>query len=645
MFYLGDQWVFWNRGRLDRPRLDPWRVTLTDNRVGPVALKQLARLTKQRPAFQVVPTTDEDEDLQAALTGEKVLDFLWRHCKLRKSLHAALLWAQITGAGFWKITWDNAKGQKVQVLADETGKPVMHSETGAPMRPSDVADEQGQLPDGFMPKTIATGDVHVEVISPFEIYPDPIAKEMEDCEWLIQTAVKSTEWVKSHYGQDVQPDADVAAGPAEARLFPSWQMGGTSGYRGVTIKEYWCQPSNQHPKGRRVVWVKGKILFEDINPYPRLPYVMFKGWDVPGRFWPTSVIEQCKSSQTELNKFKSQVTENVHRVGNPALLAARQANIQYSGAPGERIDFDDTVQNAIPSYLQPPQVPQWVIEQIDRAEKSIEEISGQHEVSNAQVPAGVKAASAINLLQEADDTRLGPTISEMEEALGVAGEMLLELVAKYWTEERTIQVSGADNAWEVKGFRGAALRENTHVEVQAGSSMPRSKAAKQAAIQDVLNLIFQYQGQQPINRRMLAKLMKEYEAGALEKVFGDVSQTEAQINRENSEIAIGAELPINAFDEHQEHIEGHEEFQRTGTYKYLDPLQKQAMERHVLLHRQQLLAQMAPPQGPEQGPPQMGQPEQMATEHAQNLQVQALKNRGQVEVARARPRPPTGGRR
>src|SRR4029077_3872525 len=107
--------------------------------------------------------------------------------------------------------------------------------------------------------------------------------------------------------------------------------------------------------------------------------------------------------------------ENAQRIGNPALLASRQANINYQGTPGERIDFDDTVPNAIPSYLQPPQMPAYVDKQQDRIEQSIQEISGQHEVSNAQVPAGVKAASAINLLLEQDDTRLGPAIYDMEE--------------------------------------------------------------------------------------------------------------------------------------------------------------------------------------------------------------------------------------
>jgi hypothetical protein len=603
-FYHGEQWLFWNRGRLDRPRLDPHRVTLTDNRIIGIVRTELAKMTKQKPAFQVIPTTAEDSDLQAALMGEKVLDYLWRHLSLRNRLTDVLLWSRITGSGFWKIVWDSAKGQKLQILADNEGKPVMHAETGAPMKPDALKDEEGKLPEGLMEKTIATGDVHVETVAPFEFLSDPIATRLEDAEWCIQENVKSQEYVLQHYGMILPTDTDIAPGPTEARMFPSYQMGGTSNYKGVKLHEYWCKPNNTHPEGRRAVWAKDKMLHEGPNPYKCLPYLMFSGIPIPGRFWPTSIVEQLRNPQTELNKIRSQILENAQRLGNPALLASRQANINYSGVPGERIDFDDTVPNAIPTYLQPPNMPAYVLQQQERIEAAMQDVSGQHEVSNAQVPAGVKAASAINLLQEADDTRLGPAIYDMEETLGQAGSMLLKLTAQYWTDERTIMIAGKDHALDAVVFKGAALKENTEVEVQAGSQFPKSKAAKQAAIQDMLNLYFQYLGQQPMNKRMIGKVLEDMEAGALAKLFGDVSVDESQINRENQIMSQSTPLMINAFDNHEAHIEGHEEFQKGPTYANLGPLVAKIMEQHVNEHRQQLMAAM----GPMVGAPQPGQP-------------------------------------
>jgi hypothetical protein len=602
-FYLGEQWVFWNNGRLDRPRYESHRITLTDNRIIGIVRTELAKMTKQKPSWQITPTTAEDEDLQASQTGQKILDYLWRHLAMRNKLIDVLLWSRICSGGFWKIYWDSAKGEKVTVVCDPEGNVAKNEDTGAPMVPADCPDG---LPEGHSEKILATGDVAIEVVSPFEFYPDPLAKEIEDAEWCIQVTVKSKEYVKQHYGVDLEGDTEVAGGPVESRMFPSFSMGGSSGYKGIKLSEYWCKPNDDYPQGLRAVWAKGKVLTQEPNPYKCLPYVMFKGVPVPGRFWPTTTVEQLRSPQMELNKAESQITENSQRVGNPALLASKQANVQYSGVPGERVDFDDTTPNAIPSYLKAPDLPQYVLTQQDRIESSLQEISGQHEVSSAQVPAGVTAASAINLLQEADDTRLGPAVYDMEEALGVAGQKLLELVAKYWTTERTIMIGGEDSAWDAMIFKGAALRENTHVEVQEGSMFPKSKASKQAAIQNVLSLALQY-SQQPLNPRDLRKVLRDYEAGALEGLFGDMTQTESQINRENGQMAQGAQIPVNSFDDQTAHLEGHKEFQRSPSYQALGEPIKVQVEKHVAEHREMVLRQLGPTGGsgqPGAPPPQ-----------------------------------------
>lgn len=604
-YYLGEQWVFYNRGRIDRPKLDPWRITLTDNRIIGVVRTELAKMTKQKPVWQVIPTTADDADLEAGRTGEKILDYLWRHLTMRNRLTDALLWSRITGAGFWKVTWDSAKGASVDVVIDGTGQPVEHAQYGGPIR----AQDMGTLPDGLTSKRMAVGDVNVETISPFDLYPDPIAKQLEDAEWVIQESIKSPEYVFEHFGKRVTPDVDVAAGPVEGRMFPTSQTGNTSSYRAVRVREYWCKPNSAHPNGCRAVWAKGEFLMPPSdNPYGCLPYVMFKGVPVPGRFWPTCLVEQLRPVQTALNKSESQIAENAAKVGNPAMLISRQANTKVSGVPGEIIDYDDTTPNAIPSYLQAPALPQYVLEQQDRAEASIESISGQHEVSNAQVPAGVTAASAINLLLEADDTRLGPAIYDMEEVLGQAGEMLLKLVAQYWTDERTIMIAGQDHAFSVMQFKGAALRENTKVEVQAGSAFPQSKAARQAAIMQFLNLVLQNPQSLSLDPSQIKEMLIDMEAGGLEKAFSDMSKDEGQVNTENLRLSQGQMFNVNSFDEHPIHIKIHTDLMKSPPYILLDPLVQQNFEAHVAAHRMAMMAAMSPLGGQFQPPVNGGPP-------------------------------------
>jgi hypothetical protein len=62
------------------------------------------------------------------------------------------------------------------------------------------------------------------------------------------------------------------------------------------------------------------VLREDRNPYPWLPYVMFRGQPVPGRFWPHSPVTDGRPRQVDLNKRLSQIGDNASRIGNPPLL-------------------------------------------------------------------------------------------------------------------------------------------------------------------------------------------------------------------------------------------------------------------------------------------------------------------------------------
>jgi hypothetical protein len=122
---------------------------------------------------------------------------------------------------------------------------------------------------------------------------------------------------------------------------------------------------------------------------------------------------------------KSQIAENAERFGNPALMigAQRGRDAGRWTARRARTVFEDIgTPGSIPQFLVPPEMPGYVQNDIERIEQSIREISGQHEVTSGSVPTGVTAASAINLLQEQDDTRLGPDIGDMEQSIAQAGQ-------------------------------------------------------------------------------------------------------------------------------------------------------------------------------------------------------------------------------
>jgi hypothetical protein len=595
-YVVGDQWVYWNRGHLERPRFDT-RDPVTDNRMQGIVNTRIARKTKSRPVFVATPTSADEADMESARLTDQVLESDWEELKLTKKLYAALNWSEIICAGFWKIYYDPTKGKSDDYLVQrgEEGASAYMGEDGRPMRVSDHPEGE-PMPEGVEPMPVAQGEACIEVISPFEFFPDPLATSMEDLEWCVEVKVRSVDYVQERYGFKADPDTDAPLGIAESRMTGFSVLPGMSGassrttkQRGVKVYEFWSKPSPRFPDGVKICWCNETILHQDDKPFDAIPYVMFGAQDVPGRFWPMTCTTQLRGPQTQLNRTKTQIYENLARIGNPIMLWSRYAGkMSYRGLPGETIYYDDTTPNSVPRYLNPPEIPVYMREEVERIEGSMQEIAGLHEVSKATVPAGVTAASAINLLQEADDTRLGPEVAATEQSVAEAGRKLMRVRAAYTDDSRMVKIAGEDGDWDIQEWKGTMLDESVGVSVQSGSMMPRSKAAKQAAILEVMQVALQYG--LPLQPRNIRRVLREYEIGGLDRLFADIGRDEEQIQWENRMLSQGQQLPINSFDDDDLHIVGHEEYCKTGRWRRLPPEAQQLILQHIAEHRARRVA-------------------------------------------------------
>jgi hypothetical protein len=475
------------------------------------------------------------------------------------------------------------------------------------------------------------------------MFIDPLADVFEDAEWLIEETVRSVDYVKRHYDADLKPDTAANPGLVESQLLGGMGTGGTT-YKGVKVRQYWARPCEEFPNGVRIVYGQGKVLDRDEKPFDPMPYVMYTGIPVPGRLHGMGIVELVQGPQTDLNKTLSQMAENRNRIGNPTGVAARQAIgdaekfLEVISQAGGWHFFDETgSQHPIPQYLEPPTLPDYVKELPDQIRRSMEDISGQHEVTNAQVPPGVTAAAAITLLLDQDDTRLALAVADHEEGLGVIGTKILEHVQRYYTDSRVIKIAGDDGSWQIFDFRNTDLRSNTHVEVQAGSTFPQSQAAKQAMMKDIITMMTQTGN--GLHGRQLAQFFRDLGLGATDHLIQEYTRNETQVNRENVLLMRGMPLPINEYDDTQSHIDGHTDMQKSSGYAKAPGQVKQVTEQHVALHRQkqqqeqqeqiQQQAQMAAAQSgqppPDQQAGQQGAQMQMDVQgHQQDMQGQQL---------------------
>lgn len=637
-FGLGHQWVRVDgSGRVFAVGESQERVTLTDNRMRPAQRTNIARMTKAKPMWSGRPKDMSDEEIQRARVRNDVFEHYWTKLELTRRLRLALWYREHTGKGFWKIVWDPTKGPTEQVVAIkggdvllQNGRPVNSQRVRgalAQLNPDQYADVVPQLED----REVTHGDPTVTLKTPFEIAVDPLATDegLDSAEYITEEALHSPAKLKMwfpHTAGEITEDGRPSAGALEGR-FPgmtnylerSRENRGAAGRRGVKCREYWSLPGVDGPNGKHCVWtVSGILLLEEDNPYPFLPYAEFNGLP-SGRYWSDAPLKDLLSPQTERNKTKSQIAENAERFGNPARLRSAESkglnDSDWQGLPGEEIIYHDLgTPGSIPQFLIPPTMPQYVVDQLAENADSIARIAGQNEVAQGAVPEGVTAASAISQLIEQNDTMIGPDIDDMGLSLLDAGKKLLWCVRRFAKDDRLAVIAGEDSGWDLTAFTGEALGDPDADAITIGSTISQSTAVKQAAIQWVINTLIQ-NGQAPPPRE-LRRIMRDYEVGGLEHLFGSISRTQTQVVEEHRLMmqiagqlgasgmqavqlaqAQGVELPpfypINSYDDDQVHVEEHQDFMRGSRYAQetaRNPMFGIVMEQHVALHQAKLQA-------------------------------------------------------
>lgn len=631
-YYFGRQWINWINGtspeiaRLHEPQAPPWRVRLTVNRIKPAIRREMSKVMKEKPTAFVIPASTDDSDVAAAKAGEAIFEHLWRTLHMKDEMWVVQFWRCIAGTGFIKDWWD--------------------------------PHTQG---------TDAVGTIGVEVVTPFHLYFSNLEQyNLDKQEYVIHVAMKSPAEVETTYGIKVNADSvERGGGVVESQYLQALNLE-PGKITQVAVKEIWIKPNVRYPAGAMFVWASNKILFSSTDPVtedPRWPlykmeYPFTKFDGVPtGRFYGDSSIVDLLPLQKEFNRTRSQIIEAKNQMSKPQLLAARGSidASKITSEPGLVIFYVPGYEKPTPLPLAP--LPAYVLQELDRSLLDMADISGQHEVSSGTVPTGVTAASALSFLQEQDDTMLAPIIQSLESAVERLGKHFLCHVHERWDEPHMVKVLGPDNTWESKEFSGSDLKGNTDFNIQAGSAMPRSIAAKQAFIMELAKMQLiqpdqtlrylemaetgQMYEETQVDRRqaerenmrmsdpsiiqpdlngLFANLFDQLSAGS--NGAGSISEEEPSIDPSQPTVPgapvsppapfegpgeLGTPVdsmsqgipglppppeppvvPVNSWDNHEVHIQVHNDYRKRQEFENLDPKLQAEFEKHVELHRASL---------------------------------------------------------
>lgn len=488
--------------RLYVPPAPYYRARPVLNRIRPIIRNELAKLTAQKPTATIVPSTGEDEDLAAATAGEQIWESIYRGKKIDSIFRSTMLWALTTGNGFMKTYWNPDK-------KDKTGN---------------------------------AGDFCYENVTPFHIFvPDMLAEDIEDQPYVIHVQTKSPEFVRMNYpGVNASPNVMEASDILNDSFL---QLVGAGDFRreAILCYEVWVKPGNVDfmPNGGMFTIIGDQVVqFVEGNPYMHQEYPFVKFGHLPnGRFYCDSVINDLIPIQREYNRTRGQIMEAKNRMAHPQLIAAQGSvdAAKMTTEPGQVIQYKLGYPKPEPLPLQ--NLPAYVLQEIDRLLMDFEDISGQHQVSKGQAPAGVTAATAINFLQEQDESMLSTTFANIEKGYEKIGYQTLCYVKQYWDLPRMVKIAGKDGQFNVISFQGSDLRDNTDLRVEAGSALPTSRAAKQAFLMDLMG-----QGFIPPE-----KGLELLDVGGVQRLYDDIKVDSAQASRENMRMAAVTQEIMDAY--------------------------------------------------------------------------------------------------
>lgn len=424
----------------------------------------------------------------------------------------------------------------------------------------------------------------------------------------------------------------------------------------VALVTYFERPSSKYAKGR-VVTYAGNRLLEQTNelPYKRpngdysSGIVYFHYWRVAGRFWGRALIEPGKGIQRTYNKRAQQEQLTIDR-GQPYIFAEETQEVKKTETPLEIVTYEQGASVQAPVPVPGVPVSDSIWKSKEGLKEDLEEALGIHAVSSGEEASRATTYAELALRAEKDAVKIDPLRQDFQAGVAALTELSLWDVRKYWPRDKMIAVAGEDDYAEAISFEASKMPEFFMTQLAEGVK-PRTQAAELQLIADLWaadQANAQATAQPPqLDLEWLAASNKAGKALPFPDSDKDVHGDKARW--ENSTMLNEREVPEPAYFDPIEihgpiHRQAQVEAEMAGDLDTYE-LQEQHLQLHkkVALEQQQAMAEsqaqsasaLSQAQQQQQAvadqAAQQQQQSQSEQQHGQNLQLEAVKQAGQMQ--------------
>jgi len=446
----------------------PWSANVTDSEIYPILSSRIAWITDQKLQFDVAPEATPGSAWSDHMTNlgthmEQLLDTNWAVQGWDAEVLLSLWDSAMFGAGVLKAVWDAG------------------------------ADS-------------GLGNAAIKRVDPWKFYPDPNATAMKDAEYFFEVNRMSYAEIERRFpttsktlieeamahgdGSDNTTERPIYAPTADYPLANPGNLPGSSSTvyglpgqsrrhgadkaieAGVYVKECWIRqnareerqttdPSHGlgdeevvYDEWRVVVYTGHTVLLDelarDLWEHDRHPYERFVDEEI-GEFWPTPITSHLAPCQIAIDRLLSSIQGNAELIGNPIfrdVAGSGLARTQMMNRPGQRVEVtsQSMAQGGGPGWMNPPELPQFVMATVQFWIGRMENISGLSGPQKGQPATGRPAQQTVQATQEAGFVRIRSALRNLERTLGSIGDLLANLIVQNYDVPRVVSIVGDDGA-------------------------------------------------------------------------------------------------------------------------------------------------------------------------------------------------------
>lgn len=621
-YYIGNQWIAWNRGerRIIPLPVEDGQERITLNKIRPRVTTLLSKHTKNKLKFDVVPASKDARDLEIAKAAQKYAQYLWQSLDLSARTSDIFLTNLVKGWCMVKTWFDPTVGTNITPGEQDPGFAKWK--------------ENGE-------KELFTGEIRCRVCDPLTIFIDPAATTEDEIRWVMERKARDVDEIYEEYGIVVTPDANVD-------YLNAYDVGATGSdvkrnERMALVYELWIRPCKKYPEGMKYTCTGTKELDRD-EKAGDLPYTLFGYIPIPGTIKYDAIVKDMLPVQRGINMKRSMITTHAKRLGNALWLNPIGSGVDEEELVNEHggiINYSP-VSNLKPERAMAPDIPSFYDRDLANDAADLDDLSGAREVSQGRMPSGLDTLGGLEIMVEQENEKLVVASQNYESGMKKVMKRMLNLLKNHYTEERQARIIGEDNEVELIAFRGSDLTGFEDIKIVQGSSLPEMKAAQQERIMlmwssgaivkkdgtpdpttllrlmgmgDSTELFEQHEldeNKAKLENRIFGEVANDSEFKAAMVMFEQQSKRFQQATAGMPPEVLQAEgiqppqvppipgVKIRDFQDHEIHIYNHNIFRKSGDYDELPPEIQIAIDAHVAEHEKMLMAPVIEQQQREQ---------------------------------------------